>query len=275
MEYEIYEKSRNYIEERIGSRVPDTGIILGSGLNQLASMLEDPVAISYADIPGFFTSTAPGHEGRLICGRLAGRLTAVLQGRFHYYEGRSFEEAGLPVRVLSMLGVKTLVITNAAGCVRPDWKPGELMLISDYIKFFESSPLRGRNIDAFGVRFPDMTEAYSKRLRKLADDTAQTEGITLREGVYFFMPGPQYETPAEIRAIRILGGDAVGMSTVPETIAAAHCGMEVLGISLLSNMAAGITGQRLSAEEVLEAGKAANRTISILIKGVMERIDRK
>ena len=203
---------------------------------------------------------------------LKGKKVAVMQGRMHHYEGYSYEEVAYALRVLRLLGCRTLIVTNAAGCVRTDWQAGDLMLITDHIKMFSESPLRGENLPDFGPRFPDASHLYTPRLQALARQAAGEEGISLREGVYFYCYGPQYETPAEIRAARILGGDAVGMSTAPEVIVAGHCGMEVLGLSLLSNMAAGILDQPLSEQEVLDAAQAAREKFSGLIRACLRKL---
>ena len=269
---EQYLASAEAIRARLGGFVPQVAMVLGSGLGFLGDEVRDPIAIDYTDIPHFKASTAPGHKGRLVFGTLEGRAVAVMQGRMHHYEGYSYEEVSYAVRVLRLLGCKTLIVTNAAGCVRTDWKAGELMLITDHIKMFSESPLRGENLPEFGVRFPDASHLYTVRLQELARQTAQEQGIPLREGVYFYCYGPQYETPAEIRAVRVLGGDAVGMSTAPEVIVAGHCGMEVLGLTLLSNMAAGILDQPLSEQEVLDAAAAAKDKFSGLIRACLRKM---
>ncbi len=269
---EHYRASAEFLRARLGSFVPKVAMILGSGLGYLGDQVENPIAVDYKDIPHFKTSTAPGHKGRLVFGTLEGKPVAVMQGRMHHYEGYSYEEVTYAVRVLRLLGCDTLVVTNAAGCVNTDWKAGDLMLITDQIKMFSESPLRGENLPEFGVRFPDASKLYTPRLRQVARDCAQTLGLTLREGVYFYCYGPQYETPAEIRAARILGGDAVGMSTAPEVIVAGHCGMEVLGFTLLSNMAAGILDQPLSEEEVLTAGEHAREDFSALVRACLREM---
>ena len=267
-----YQESADFIRAKIGSFAPKVAMVLGSGLGFLGDQVENPIAIDYHHIPHFKASTAPGHKGRLVCGMLDGQAVAVMQGRMHHYEGYSYEEVSYAVRVLHLLGCDTLVVTNAAGCVRQDWHAGELMLITDQIKMFSPSPLRGENLPQFGPRFPDASHLYSPRLQQLAREAARDLGLTLREGVYFYCYGPQYETPAEIRAARILGGDAVGMSTAPEVIVAAHCGMEVLGLTLLSNMAAGILDQPLSEQEVLDAAEAARETFSGLVRACLPKL---
>jgi len=274
MEYSIeqYEASARAVRERLGGFVPKVAMVLGSGLGYLGDEVEHPIAIDYKDIPNFKVSTAPGHKGRLVFGALEGKDVAVMQGRMHHYEGYSYEEVSYAVRVLRLLGCDTLIVTNAAGCVNTDWKAGDLMLITDQIKMFSESPLRGENLPQFGTRFPDASHLYTPRLQELARETAKERGIPLREGVYFYCYGPQYETPAEIRAVRALGGDAVGMSTAPEVIVAGHCGMEVLGFTLLSNMAAGILDQPLSEQEVLDAAEAAREKFSGLVRACLRKM---
>ena len=274
MEYtfEQYQQSADYIRERIGSFLPKVAMVLGSGLGYLGDVVENAVAIPYGDIPHFKASTAPGHKGHLVFGTLSGQPVAVMQGRMHHYEGYSFRDVTYAIRVLRLLGCDTLIVTNAAGCVRTEWKVGELMLITDHIKMFCESPLRGENLPQFGVRFPDATHLYTPRLQEIARQVAKAQGIELREGVYFYCFGPQYETPAEVRVARLLGGDAVGMSTAPEVIVAGHCGMEVLGFTLLTNMAAGILDQPLSEEEVLEASANAREKFSGLVLGCLKSL---
>ena len=269
---EQYRTSAKAIRDRLGDFIPKVAMVLGSGLGYMGDEVEGAVAIDYLDIPNFKASTAPGHKGRLVFGTLEGQRVAVMQGRTHHYEGYSYEEVSYAVRVLRLLGCDTLIATNAAGCVNTSWQAGDLMLITDHIKMFSESPLRGENLPEFGVRVPDASHLYTPRLRELARQTAQELGIPLREGVYFYCYGPQYETPAEVRAARVLGGDAVGMSTAPEVIVAGHCGMEVLGLTLLSNMAAGILDQPLSEQEVLEAGEAAREKFSGLVRACLRKM---
>ena len=270
--YSDYCESADFLRARLGSFVPEVLLVLGSGLGFLGDTVEDPIFVDYGTIPHFRPSTAPGHKGRFVFGTLRSRRVAVMQGRMHCYEGYSMEEAAYAVRVLHLLGAKTLLVTNAAGCVNTDWHAGELMLITDHLKLFDFGPLRGANVDEFGTRFPDMSSVYTPRLLSLARETAARQGIPLREGVYMYFPGPQFETPAEIRAARVLGADAAGMSTVPEAIVAAHCGMEVLGITLLSNMAAGVLPQPLSGEEVNEAAAAAAPVFSSFLLSCLASI---
>lgn len=267
-----YKESADYIRSQIGTFTPDVAMVLGSGLGFLGDIVENPIVISYHDIPHFKVSTAPGHKGRLVLGTLAGQKVAVMQGRMHHYEGYSYEDVSYAVRVLRLLGCSTLVVTNAAGCVNTAWHAGEVMLITDQIKFFMESPLRGENLPEFGTRFPDMSKMYTPALQDIARASAKELGLTLREGVYCYFPGPQFETPAEVRAVRILGGDACGMSTAPEATAAVHAGMKLLGFTLLTNMAAGILDQPLSGEEVNEAAEAAKDTFSKLVLSCLEKM---
>jgi purine-nucleoside phosphorylase len=270
--YAQYQESAAAVRARIGAFQPQVAMVLGSGLGYLGDLVEDAVAVPYGEIPHFKTSTAPGHKGQLVLGRLNGKNVAVMQGRMHHYEGYSYEEVSYAVRVLRLLGCQTLIVTNAAGCVNTDWKAGELMLIRDQIKIFMESPLRGENIPEFGPRFPDSSHLYTPALQALAVQAAADLGIPLRQGVYMYFPGPQYETPAEVRFARLAGADAAGMSTAPEVITAAHCGMQVLGFTLLSNMAAGILDQPLSEQEVLDAAEAAKEKFSRLVLTCLERL---
>lgn len=249
---------------------PQIGLILGSGLGVLGDDIPGAEAIEYKDIPGFPVSTVEGHAGRLIFGELGGKAVVIMQGRFHYYEGYSMDEVVFPVRVMKALGVESLIVTNAAGGVNTGFVPGDLMLITDHIKLFTDSPLRGPNIDELGPRFNDMSAAYTPALRELAKRVAMEKGIDVREGVYAHMPGPSFETPAEIRMLRTLGADAVGMSTVPEVITAAHASMRVLGISAISNMAAGILDQPLNHDEVIETGRMVRDKFVGLVKAIVE-----
>ena len=262
-------KAVAFIQEQTTIR-PTVGLILGSGLGVLGDEIPNSRAIDYADIPGFPVSTVEGHAGRLVFGELGGKTVVVMQGRFHYYEGYSMDEVVFPVRVMKLLGVSTVLVTNAAGGVNTGFVPGDLMLITDHIKLFTDSPLRGHNIAELGPRFNDMSAAYTPELRDLAKQVAAKHGVDVREGVYAHMPGPSFETPAEIRMLRTLGADAVGMSTVPEVITAAHAGMGVLGISAISNMAAGILDQPLNHEEVIETGRLVRDKFVGLVKAVVE-----
>lgn len=251
---------------------PEIGLILGSGLGSLADLIEEPEFYSYEELPNFPVSTVEGHAGRLVIGKLEGKVVVAMQGRFHYYEGYSMQEVTFPVRVMRLLGINKLIVTNAAGAVNPAFKPGDLMIISDQINFSGANPLIGRNLDDFGPRFPDMSTAYKLHLRELAKNTAKDLGIDIKEGVYTMFSGPTYETPAEIRMVRFMGGDAVGMSTAPEVIVANHCGIEVLGISCLTNMAAGILEQPLNHEEVIETSTKTKDSFMTLTKEIIRRL---
>ena len=250
----------------------EIAVILGSGLGDYVDALEDAKSLEYKDIPGFPISTVAGHAGRWWVGTLHGKRVYMMQGRFHSYEGYDMWTVTMPIRVMSKLGVKTLIVTNAAGGVNVEYKPGDLMLITDFINLSGKNPLTGPNLDEFGPRFPDMTYAYSVALKKLTVDVAKELGIQLQQGVDCWMNGPTYESPAEIRMARIVGGDAVGMSTVPETIVGRHCGMDVLGISCITNMAAGILDQPLNHQEVMETGLRVKDTFRTLVDGVIKAL---
>ena len=270
--FQQYQESAEALRRQLNGFVPQVLLILGSGLGALGDQVEAPIVVPYEEVPHMKHSTAPDHKGRFVFGRLAGRNVAVMQGRLHAYEGWSFADAAYPVRVLRLLGAETLIVTNAAGAVNDAFDVGDIMLITDHIKFFAMSPLTGPNVEEFGPRFPDMTHVYTPALQTVARDAAKKLDLRLQEGVYMYFPGPQYETPAEIRAARLLGADAVGMSTVPETIVAAHCGMKVLGFTLCTNMAAGVLDQPLSGEEVIEAGKVAAPRFSALVKACLAQV---
>ena len=251
---------------------PAIALVLGSGLGGFASQLENPTAIPFSEIPNFPQSTAPGHSGRLIIGTLDGIAVAVMQGRVHGYEGYSAAQVSFPVRVLGRLGIRTLILTNAAGGIRTTYERGQLVLISDHINLSGSNPTVGPNDERFGVRFFDMGDAYSRRRRLLAQAAAKEENFVLEEGVYISVLGPSYETPAEIRAFRTMGADLVGMSTAQETIAARHMGIEVLGLSCVTNMAAGIQAEPLTQEEVLETGKHVEERFTRLLARIIPAI---
>ena len=271
-EYEkTIERAADAVRAKINA-LPEAALILGSGLGDAASRVEDAVRIPYRDVPGMPLPSVSGHGGQIIIGRLCGRTVAVLDGRVHYYEGYSQREVAFPVRVTSRLGVKTLIITNAAGGINTSFKPGTLMLISDHINMSGGNPLIGENLDSFGPRFPDMSAVYTPELRARLKEAAKEEGIELAEGVYVMYSGPNYETPAEIRFFRTIGGDAVGMSTVPEAIAAAHCGMRVVGISCITNMAAGTSDRRLSHAEVLESAAMVSEKLGRLVEIAIRRL---
>lgn len=269
---DIYQKaaeSAEFIRKRLKYQ-PEIGIILGSGLGPLVNEIEDKIEIDYSEIPNLPVPTVEGHAGKMVGGRIGSRPVLAMKGRFHYYEGYDISQVVFHIRVFKLLGINNILVTNAAGGVNKEFAPGDLMLITDHISFFAPSPLRGKNVDEFGPRFPDMSEAYSRKLIKIAVKSAEELGIKLREGVYAFAQGPMYETPAEIRLLTILGADAVGMSTVPEVIAARHAGMNVLGISCITNMAAGILNQPLSHLEVMETAKNVERKFVSLVNKLME-----
>ena len=260
-----------FISEKIGFE-PEIGMILGSGLGDLAEDIENKVYISYNDIPNFPVSTVEGHKGRFVAGDMGGKKVIAMQGRFHYYEGYSQKEVTFPVRVMKNLGVSKLIVTNAAGGVNTDFRAGDLMIIEDHINFTFRNPLIGKNEEELGPRFPDTSEAYSRRLVGVALEASNRLGISLKKGVYQFNQGPSYETPAEIRMSRTLGADAVGMSTVPVVIVAAHAGMETLGISCITNMAAGILDQPLNHQEVIETAEIVRADFIRLVKEIVQNV---
>jgi purine-nucleoside phosphorylase len=266
----VIEAAKAFLESKTAMR-PKVAVVLGSGLGAFADELTDAVAVPYAEIPGFPQATAVGHAGKLIVGRLGQTELAVMAGRVHLYEGYTAADAAFGVRVLGTFGVKSLVLTNAAGGIGAHLREGALVLISDHINLQSANPLTGPNNDALGPRFPDMTEAYSKRFRAIAQEAAADLGVHLPEGVYAALPGPSYETPAEIRYLRTIGADLVGMSTVPETIAANHMGLQVLGISCVTNMAAGM-GKKLNHDEVLEVGARVRSFFVQLLKAILPRL---
>lgn len=251
---------------------PKTAIVLGSGLGSFGESLENPTFVEYKALEDFPVSTAPGHKGRFIFGEVSGKAVVCMQGRLHLYEGYPIEDIVLPIRVLKCMGVENIIMTNAAGGINESFKVGDLMLFEDHINFMGQNPLIGPNDDSFGCRFPDMTFAYSPELRAIAEESAKALNIELRKGVFLACLGPSYETPAEIRAFRALGADAVAMSTVPEVIAANHCGMRVLAFSLISNMAAGILKQPLTEEEVIVAGEQKAEELKCLMQEIIKRI---
>lgn len=267
------DSSAEYIRTVLNNEVvPEICIVLGSGLAPLASMCEDVVSIPYTDIPGFPVSTVPGHEGRLIIGTLEGKKVFMMSGRFHYYEGYDTSICTLYVRVMAKLGVKTLVLTNAAGGILEDMEPADLMAISDHLSFNCESPLRGANLDEFGVRFPDMSCVYDREYLSILEECANELCINLHSGIYVYTKGPQYETPAEIQVYKSMGAGAVGMSTVPEAIVAAHCGIKVAAVSCVTNLAAGISPNPLSHEEVMvNAAKASDNSCN-LVKAFISKL---
>src|SRR5215469_1046039 len=271
-------KAAGFLRGRLGAIAPRVGIVLGSGLGAAAEAVTDQIVVPFAQIPHFPQSTVEGHSGRVVAGRLGGAPVAILQGRVHYYEGYSPAEVTFPVRVLGALGIRAVVLTNAAGGIKEGYRIGQLVALADHINFMGWNPLTGPNDPRFsfipgaGLRFFDMTEAYSRRLRQLAREAAAEEGFALDEGIYVATPGPSFETPAEIRAFRTLGATLVGMSTVPETIVARHMGVEVLGLSCVTNVAAGLGEGQLSHIEVMETGRQVERTLAALLTRLVPRI---
>lgn len=262
-----------FLKEKTNNFIPEVGIILGSGLGELADEYCE-YAIPYTEIPNFIKSTVKGHKGRLVFAEIEGKRVVMMQGRNHFYEGHSMQDITYSVKVMKKLGVKTLILTNAAGAVNADFKPADLMLITDHINYMGTNPLIGANDDSLGERFPDMSEIYKKDLIALADKCAKNLGLKMQHGVYFASTGPSYETPAEIKMARILGADAVGMSTVPEAIVANYCGMKVLGISCISNAAAGVHPEQvsLSHAEVIETANVAKAGFKALIKDIVKNL---
>lgn len=249
--YIMIEETLDYINEYTDNFEPEVGIVLGSGLGDLADKYCD-IAIPYSNIPHFAKSTVQGHKGQLVFADINGRKVVMMQGRNHFYEGHSMSDVTYPIKVMKKLGVKTLILTNAAGAVNKSFRPADLMVITDHINFMGTNPLIGRNDENFGVRFPDMSEVYSKNLIKIVDAAGRLLKLDLKHGVYMATTGPSYETPAEIKMARFMGADAIGMSTVPEAIVANYCGIEVIGISCISNYATGVSTKKLSHEEVIE-----------------------
>lgn len=266
-----YTKTVSFLKEKVPAGA-EIGLILGSGLGVLAEEIEEPAVIPYRDIPNFPVSTVEGHAGQLVVGRLEGKRVAAMQGRFHYYEGYSLQQVVFPVRVMKKLGIKALVVTNAAGGINHGYEPGDLMLITDHLNLTGNNPLIGPNDDEFGPRFPDMSEAYDRNLIELAEGVAAGQKLKLQKGIYAGLTGPTYETPAEIRYLRSIGADAVGMSTVPEVIVANHAGLRVLGISCITNMAAGVLPQKLTHDEVMETAERVREKFTKLVKGVLREV---
>ncbi|MCR4430698.1 MAG: purine-nucleoside phosphorylase [Tepidanaerobacteraceae bacterium] len=265
----MIEEAVNAIKIRLNLR-PDIGLILGSGLGGIVDLIKDSIEINFCDIPNFPVSTVSGHAGKLVFGKIEGVTAAVMQGRIHYYEGYNLKKVVFPVYVLNQLGIKNLIITNASGGINNDFKPGDLMIICDHINLLGNNPLIGP--EDMGPRFVDMSQAYSPELREIAKSAAQSLNLPLREGVYACLTGPSYETPAEIRMLKTIGADAVGMSTVPEVIIARQCGMKVLAISCITNMAAGIYPHELSHKEVIEVAKKSEEMLAMLLKEIIKRI---
>lgn len=272
--YERAEHANRIIRSRITVE-PRIALVLGSGLGGFADDFEESVAIPYEEIPGFVRSTAQGHAGRLVIGKVDSVPVLAMQGRVHYYEGYSLEEVTFPVRTFSLLGIKTLVLTNAAGGINVQLSQGALMVISDHLNLMGVNPLRGPNDERFGPRFPDMSAVYSPELQELVVEEAKAINVEVRRGIYGALSGPSYETPAEIHLLRTLGADAVGMSTVPEAIVARHMGLEVLGISCITNMAAGISDEPINHEEVIATGDRVRATFTELLQRVIAAINRR
>ncbi len=269
--YDRVHRAADFVRAR-ASALPEVAVVLGSGLGEFASSLERASSIPYKDVPHWPAPGVIGHEGRLVIGEVSGRPLAVLSGRAHYYEGHDLRTVTFATRVLGVLGVRMLILTNAAGGVNTTFAAGDLMVIDDHLNLLGSNPLVGPNEERFGVRFPDLTNVYSPRLRCLADETGAALGLKLLHGVYAAWHGPTYETPAEVRYLRTIGADAVGMSTVPEAIVARHMGIEVLGISCITNLAAGVLPQPLNHAEVLETARRVRGTFIALLNGIIGRI---
>lgn len=271
MNQEAMKEASSYIQSKLSIN-PSIGLILGSGLGVLGEEIENPTIIPYKEIPHFPESTVTGHKGQLVAGTLEGKQVIAMQGRFHYYEGYSMKQVTFPVRVMKQLGIESVIVTNAAGGINKSFKPGDLMLITDHINNMGDNPLIGDNDEAFGARFPDMSQVYDRDYIQLAQFCAKELGLSIQKGVYVGNTGPAYETPVEIKMLRTLGGDAVGMSTVPEVTVATHAGMRVLGISCISNMAAGILDQPLTHSEVIETTEKVKETFLQFVKKVIHKL---
>jgi purine-nucleoside phosphorylase len=274
-ETSLYQKATEasqYILSKLAGTKPQVAVVLGSGLGGVADAVNNPIEIHYSEIPHFPVSTVEGHAGHLVSGSLGGVDVLLMKGRFHFYEGYEMKEVTLPIRVFSLLGIQTLILTNAAGGTAPQLGPGTLMLITDHINLMGDNPLRGQNEDCFGARFPDMTDIYTPALQTLAKEAAREMDLQLAEGVYLGLRGPSYETPAEVKMLRNLGGDALGMSTVPEAIVARHCGMKILAFSCITNYAAGMSGQEIAHSEVMEIGNRAGKQLAELILRIIPKL---
>lgn len=274
MLYDRLQEAVAAIRKRAPGRVPKVGVVLGSGLGSFADTLQDAVSIAYSELPHFPHASVPGHAGRLVLGTLEGEPLVVMQGRVHFYEGHSGDQVIFPIRALCALGIRTLVVTNAAGGIHADFRPGDLMVITDQLNLSGWNPLTGPNDDRLGPRFPDMTRAYAPELVALLEETGREAGVLLRRGVYAHTAGPTYETPAEIRMLRTLGGDAVGMSTVPEVIAAVHMGVRVAGVSCITNFGAGLGDKPLTHEDVSEVARMSAARFSSLLTRFLPRAAR-
>ena len=270
--FESVEEAVRAVRARVGEAVPEVAVVLGSGLGDFANRLTGATSIPYESLPNWPASKVIGHEGRLVIGALAGKRVAALSGRAHFYEGYDLRTVTFATRVVAQLGVRTLILTNAAGGINANLTPGTLMVMDDHINLLGSNPLVGPNEDRFGSRFPDMSEVYSTRLRGLADGVAKAQGLRIAHGVYVAVHGPSYETPAEIRYLRTIGADAVGMSTVPEAIVARHMGIDVLGISCITNAAAGVLPHPLNHDEVMEVARQVRGDFAALLEGIIGRI---
>lgn len=269
--YEKAERAARFIRSKFQEQL-QVGLILGSGLGAFADEIEESVKIPYEEIPHFARSTVEGHAGHLVLGKVEGVNVAAMQGRFHYYEGYSFEDVTFPHRVMNLLGIKSIVLTNASGGINVDFEPGMLMLICDHLNLMGTNPLIGPNDSRFGARFPDMTHVYDREYQETTMTEARDLNIKMRRGVYAALTGPSYETPAEIRLLRILGADAVGMSTVPEAIVARQMGIKVLGISCITNLAAGVTDEPINHEEVMETGEKVRESFKELLRRVIPKL---
>ena len=269
--YEQVKEAADAVRNRI-SEIPSVGIVLGSGLGGFVESLDDAVSIAYDLLPHWPRSWVPGHEGRMVVGKIRGRAVVALSGRCHVYEGHSLKAVTFAVRVLGLLGIRVLILTNAAGAIHLALAPGTLMVIDDHVNLMGSNPLLGPNEDRFGPRFPDMSQVYSRRLRRIADLAAREAQIPIGHGIYAAVPGPSYETPAEIRYLRAIGVDAVGMSTVPEAIVARHMGLDVLGLSCISNMAAGVSTQPLDHADVVATARRVRDVFSLLLEGIVGQL---
>lgn len=271
MDLNKLQESVEYVKSKLKFE-PEIGVILGSGLGDMADTLEDKVIIKYCEVPNLPISTVHGHAGQFVIGKLGDKKVIMMQGRFHFYEGHNMSVLALPIHIMKYIGVKSLIVTNACGGVNTSFVPGDLMIITDHINFAGTNPLIGKNQEEIGPRFPDMSVAYDREYVKIAKESATSLNMDIKEGTYMMFTGPTYETPAEIRMARIIGADAVGMSTVPEVIAARHCGLRVLGISCITNMAAGILNQPLNHEEVIETSARVKSNFIALVNKIVEKM---
>lgn len=271
--YEDYERSANFIKEKMGEFKPKIAIILGSGLGVLSDDFEEKIVINYKEIPNFPESTVEWHAGELIIGKLNGVEIIAMNGRFHFYEGYDIGQTTFPIRVFKLLGIEKLIVTNASGGINTSFNAGDFMVINDYLSFFAESPLRGKNIEEFGERFPDTSETFDKELSSKLKEVIKKHVGKVQEGVYAYMKGPTFETPAEIRALRILGADSVGMSTVPEVVVANHCGIKSVGVTCITNMAAGVLNEKLSHEDVTRTAEKVKFQFKELIKEYIKEIN--